>query len=95
MLLELHNNHSKEKKTQIGIICGSSELYGDIPKCLNCTECARGRGPYEVKKACRETQMHAGRVKYAVMETLTSASRWARALNFGEFSGSNSIKKHK
>ncbi len=27
-------------------------------------------------------------------ETQTNAGRWAWALNFGEFSGSNSIKKH-
>ncbi len=59
-----------------------------------CTECARDRGPYEVKNASQETQMHAGRVKYAVLETPISASRWDWALNFGEFSGSNSIKKH-
>ncbi len=44
------------------------------------TECARDCGPYEVKNACQKTQMKAG--------------RWARALNFGEFSGSNYIKKH-
>jgi hypothetical protein len=37
---------------------------------------------------------HAGRVKYAGQETQLIAGRWARALNFGEFSGSNSIKKH-
>ncbi len=59
------------------------------------TECARDRGPYEVKNACQETQMYAGRVKYAVLETRTSAVRWSRALNFGEFSGSNSVKKHR
>jgi hypothetical protein len=58
------------------------------------TECARDRGPYEVKNASHETQMHAGRVKYAVLETRMSTGRWARALNFGEFSGLNSIKKH-
>jgi hypothetical protein len=44
--------------------------------------------------ACRETQTYAGRVKYAGLETGTSTGRWARALNFGEFSGLKSIKKH-
>jgi hypothetical protein len=67
---------------------------GEIDPCSCNTECTRDRGPYEVKNACRETQMHAGRVKYAALETRTSAGRWARALNFGEFSGPNIIKKH-
>ncbi len=35
---------------------------------------------YEVKNTCRKIQMNAG--------------RWAQALNFGEFSGLNRIKKH-
>ncbi len=35
------------------------------------TECARDRGPYEVKNACRGTQMNAG--------------IWSWALYFGEF----------
>jgi hypothetical protein len=47
-----------------------------------------------MKNACRETQTHASRVKYAGLETQLNAGKWAGALNFGEFSGSNSIKKH-
>jgi hypothetical protein len=35
-----------------------------------CTECARDRGPYEVKNACRETQMHAGKHKRMLVDGL-------------------------
>ncbi len=56
---------------------------------LGCTECARDPGPCEVKNA--ETQMLAGKVKYAYWETQIHAGKWAWALNFGEFVGSYSI----
>ncbi len=49
-----------------------NHLWGNS---LKVTECARDRGPYEVKNTCRETQKHAGNMKNACREAQMHAGK--------------------